>query len=118
MPEDSSKQLKYWLDPVGVEAPVCTGMDPNEGEGTANERIEAATDVSLSADTYRRTIHIHFTVPVSRASLTLISLTGKPVRSYSIAGQQATLSIGSIPTGVYIVKIVYNNKLYTQKALF
>ena len=40
------------------------------------------------------------------------------MRSYSIAGQQATLSIGSIPTGVYIVKIVYNNKLYTQKALF
>lgn len=118
MPEDSSKQLKYWLDPVGVEAPVCAGMDPNEGGGTANERIEAATDVSLSADTYRRTIHIHFTVPVSRTSLTLISLTGKPVRSYSIAGQQATLSIGSIPTGVYIVKIVYNNKLYTQKALF
>lgn len=93
-------------------------MDPNEEGGTANERIEAATDVSLSVDRYRNTIRIDFAVPVSRASLTLVSLTGKPVRSYSIAGQQATLPIGSLPAGVYIVKIVYNNKLYTQKALF
>lgn len=117
-PTDSSRQLKYWLDPVGVTAPVCAGMDPNEEGGTANERIEAATDVSLSVDRYRNTIRIDFAVPVSRASLTLVSLTGKPVRSYSIAGQQATLPIGSLPAGVYIVKIVYNNKLYTQKALF
>ena len=48
MPQDSSKQLKYWLDPVGVTVPVCTGMDPDGGGGTATERIEAATDVRLS----------------------------------------------------------------------
>ncbi|MTT24317.1 T9SS type A sorting domain-containing protein, partial [Parabacteroides merdae] len=56
--------------------------------------------------------------PVSRASLTFVSLTGKAIRNYSITGQQTTLPIGSIPAGIYIVKIVYNNKLYTQKALF
>ena len=117
-PIDSSRQLKYWLDPVGVTAPVCNGMDPNEGGGTANERIEAATDVSLSVDRFRQTIRIGFTIPVSRASLTLVSLTGKPVRNYSIAGQQAIIPIGPVPAGVYIVNIVYNNKLYTQKALF
>ena len=93
-------------------------MDPNEGGGTANERIETTTDVSLSVDRYRHTIRIDFAAPVSQASLSLISLTGKPVRKYSITGQQATLAIGSIPAGVYIVKIVYNNKLFTQKALF
>ena len=101
-----------------MTAPVCNGMDPNEGGGTANERIEAATDVSLSVDRFRQTIRIGFTIPVSRASLTLVSLTGKPVRNYSIAGQQAIIPIGPVPAGVYIVKIVYNNKLYTQKALF
>ena len=52
-PADSSKQLKYWLDPIGVTARSCNGMDPNEGSGTANEHIEAATDVSLSVDRYR-----------------------------------------------------------------
>ena len=117
-PADSSKQLKYWLDPIGVTARSCNGMDPNEGSGTANEHIEAATDVSLSVDRYRHTIHIDFAVPVSRASLTFVSLTGKAIRNYSITGQQTTLPIGSIPAGIYIVKIVYNNKLYTQKALF
>lgn len=117
-PADSSKQLKYWLDPVGVTVPICTGMDPNEGGGTANEHIEATTDVSLSIDRYRHTIHIDFADPISQASLSLVSLTGKPVRNYSITGQQVTLPISSIPAGVYIVKIVYNNKLYTQKALF
>lgn len=117
-PADSSKQLKYWLDPIGVTARSCNGMDPNEGSGTANEHIEAATDVSLSVDRYRHTIHIDFAVPVSRASLTFVSPTGKAIRNYSITGQQTTLPIGSIPAGIYIVKIVYNNKLYTQKALF
>lgn len=117
-PADSNKQLKYWLDPVGVTVPICTGMDPNEGGGTANEHIEATTDVSLSVDRYRHTIHIDFADPISKASLSLVSLTGKPVRNYSITGQQVTLPIDSIPAGVYIVKIVYNNKLYTQKALF
>lgn len=118
MPQDSSKQLKYWLDPVGVTVPVCTGMDPDGGGGTATERIEAATDVRLSVDRYRHTIRIDFAVPASRTSLTVISLTGMPVRNYSIVGQQATLPVGPIPAGVYIVKIVYNNKLYTQKILF
>ena len=93
-------------------------MDPNDGSGTANEHIEASTDVSLSVDRYRHTIHIDFAVPVSRASLTLDSPTGKAIRNYSITGQQTSLPIGSIPAGIYIVKIVYNNKLYTQKALF
>ena len=32
-PADSSKQLKYWLDPIGVTARSCNGMDPNEGSG-------------------------------------------------------------------------------------
>lgn len=118
MPQDSSKQLKYWLDPVGVTVPVCTGMDPNGGGETATERIEAATDVRLSVDKYRHTIRIDFAVPASRTSLTVVSLTGMPVRNYSIVGQQATLPVGPIPAGIYIVKIVYNNKLYTQKILF
>ena len=117
-PADSSKQLKCWLDPVGVAAPVCAGMDPNEGGGTANEEIEVSTEVSLSVDRYRHTIRIGFASPVSQASLTLVSLTGKPVRHYSITGQQVTLPIGQVPAGMCIVKIVYNNKLYTQKVLF
>lgn len=117
-PADSSKQLKCWLDPVGVAAPVCAGMDPNEGGGTANEEIEVSTEVSLSVDRYRHTIRIGFASPVSQASLTLVSLTGKPVRHYSITGQQVTLLIGQVPAGMCIVKIVYNNKLYTQKVLF
>ena len=117
-PADSSKQLKCWLDPVGVAAPVCAGMDPNEGGGTANEEIEVSTEVSLSVDRYRHTIRIGFASPVSQASLTLVSLTGKPVRHYSITGQQVTLPIGHVPAGMCIVKIVYNNKLYTQKVLF
>lgn len=115
---DSSKQLKCWLDPVGVAAPVCAGMDPNEGGGTANEEIEVSTEVSLSVDRYRHTIRIGFASPVSQALLTLVSLTGKPVRHYSITGQQVTLLIGQVPAGMCIVKIVYNNKLYTQKVLF
>lgn len=117
-PADSSKQLKCWLDPVGVAAPVCAGMDPNEGGGTANEEIEVSTEVSLSVDRYRHTIRIGFASPVSQASLTLVSLTGKPVRHYSITGQQVTRPIGHVPAGMCIVKIVYNNKLYTQKVLF
>lgn len=117
-PADSSKQLKCWLDPVGVAAPVCAGMDPNEGGGTANEEIEVSTEVSLSVDRYRHTIRIGFASPVSQALLTLVSLTGKPVRHYSITGQQVTLLIGQVPAGMCIVKIVYNNKLYTQKVLF
>ena len=117
-PADSSKQLKCWLDPVGVAAPVCAGMDPNEGGGTANEEIEVSTEVSLSVDRYRHTIRIGFASPVSQALLTLVSLTGKPVRHYSITGQQVTLLIGQFPAGMCIVKIVYNNKLYTQKVLF
>ena len=117
-PADSSKQLKCWLDPVGVAAPVCAGMDPNEGGGTANEEIEVSTEVSLSVDRYRHTIRIGFASPVSQALLTLVSLTGKPVRHDSITGQQVTLLIGQVPAGMCIVKIVYNNKLYTQKVLF
>lgn len=119
-PTDSSRQLKYWLDPVGVEIPVCTGMDPNNGKETNNEQIttKTETEICLSVDKYRNTIHLCFPFYVDQASLSLVSLTGETVRNYSTSGQQATLSIGLIPTGIYIVKVVYNNKLYTQKILF
>lgn len=116
-PEDSSRQLKYWLDPIGLDSPVCEGLDPNN-TGTANERIKAESGVILFADKYHRTIRIDFATPVSHASLALVSFDGRTVRQYPLDRQQTTLKIGSIPTGAYIAKIVYNNKLYTQKVLF
>lgn len=116
-PEDSSKQLKYWLDPIGLDVPICAGMDPKDPE-TANEQIESSAGVTLFADRNQRTIRIDFASPVSKASFALVSLDGKTVRRYSIYNQQSIWQIGSIPSGVYIAKIVYDNKLYTQKMLF
>ena len=116
-PIDSSRQLKCWLDPIGLASPVCEGLDPNKTE-TSVENIQFATDVSLFTDKRLQTIRIDFAAPVNQASFTLVGLDGKPIRQYPIHSQQVTLNIGSIPPGVYIVKIVYNNKLYAQKVLF
>ncbi|MCD7851774.1 MAG: trypsin-like peptidase domain-containing protein [Parabacteroides sp.] len=116
-PKDSCRQLKCWLDPVGLDSPVCEGLDPNT-IGTANEQIKAENGVILFVDKYHRTIRIDFAVPVNRASLALVSFDGRTIRQYALDGQQTTLEIGSIPAGAYIAKVVYNNKLYTQKVLF
>lgn len=116
-PADSSKQLKCWLDPIGLEIPICDGMDTNSS-GTALEGFPIETELNWSIDQKNRTIHISFPAVITQASLTLITIEGKIVMQIPIHHQEATIKTGGISPGIYIAKVVYNNKVYTKKVLF
>lgn len=85
---------------------------------TDNEIVTLKNPVQIFVGAERRTIHILLPDDIHNARLSLFSIDGKNIRDWSITEQQATLQIGSIPPGVYIVKVASDNKLYTQKILF
>lgn len=114
---DSTLQLKCWLDPVGLESPICDGMDPN-GSETDEEEITVSDEVRVAIDRSQKTLQLEFLVPIDQASLALVSLEGRTLRKYAVAEQRSVIKLPNLSPGVYIVKILYNGQLYSQKFFF
>lgn len=114
---DSIRQLKCWLDPIGLDVPVCNGMDPYEPQ-TNNQSISQPTNIQIVVNKNLHTLQINLPTSPRQASLTLVTADGKTIGKYTVDSEQTTLSLGTLSGGIYIVKLSYDNKLYTQKVLF
>jgi len=66
----------------------------------------------------RRTVHIHLPEGMNIGNLTIYSMSGQIMNSYSIQSNQSSVSIGSCPSGVYIVKVSCADISCTQKVVF
>ena len=116
-PTDSSKQLKYWLDPIGHDLPpICKGLDTNLS--TASLETSSTTNIQISVDTYHQVLQIKLKDFIKHATFILVSLDGKIIKQCTITGQVTDINIGSIPTGIYIAQINYNDKKEAQKVIF
>lgn len=114
---DSSRQLKCWLDPIGLATPACNGIDPYEPQ-TSIHSISLPANMQIVANKDQQTLHINLPASPLQASLTLVAMDGKTVAKYAIQNEQTVLQVGTLPSGIYIVKLILDNKLYTQKVLF
>ena len=85
---------------------------------TANEQIWDRQAVKVFVGAEKRTIHVILSETGYNTSVSLGSISGKILKKWDIQKQQVTLPIGSIQPGIYIVQVVQNNKLYTQKIIF
>lgn len=113
-PADSSQQLKCWLDPINSGKLLCEGLEPNKWL-IANETLSLDNDIRCSADDGY--IHIWLPAAVTSATCTLYTLDGKAVRQNTMNGVQGELETGTLPAGMYILRITSQEKCYTQKIL-
>lgn len=85
---------------------------------TANEVVKTKEAVHIFVGADRKTISVLLPENSQKADFTLYAIDGRMIQSQSIVSKQTTIQLSSIQTGVHFVKIVYNNKLYTQKVMF
>lgn len=85
---------------------------------TANEELPTEEPVRIVVGAEKRSIHILLPETISHGTLELISTSGEIMQRRDISEQQTTLQIGSVPPGVYLVRVSYNNNLYIQKIIF
>ena len=116
-PTDSSKQLKYWLDPIGHDLPpICKGLDVNHP--TASIDISTTTSFQISIDRDHKKLHIKLGDFIECATFILTSLEGKIVKQCTITEQETSINAGPISPGIYIAQITYNNKMEALKVIF
>jgi hypothetical protein len=60
---------------------------------------------------------ISFSRPVNSASMTLFDITGRAMRTYSLAPTSTTISIADIPAGMYQCRILIDNSEVVEKKL-
>ncbi|MDO4754925.1 MAG: trypsin-like peptidase domain-containing protein [Parabacteroides sp.] len=116
-PTDSSRQLKYWLDPIGHDTPpICEGLDTQNPTGTMV--IAPIGNPIISVDKHQQQLHISLKDFREHATIILVSLDGKIIRQYAINSQETNIKVAPIYPVIYIAKVVYNNKIESQKVIF
>lgn len=85
---------------------------------TRNENIPSISPVRIFAGADHQTIHILLPDSVQKAACSIISLDGKVIREEPLASSHSTLSTDFIQPGIYLIKINYDNNIYTQKIIF
>ncbi len=116
-PTDSSKQLKYWLDPIGNDfPPICKGLDSNQTTASLKNMILTGTNISV--DNNRQVLHIKLKEFINHATFILVSLDGKIIKQSTLTNQETTVKVGPVPSGVYIAQIIYNDEFETKKVIF
>lgn len=85
---------------------------------TATDTPLPSSPVQIMVGAEKKTISIWFSEPIRKARYTLISMAGTVVQNGNLDEQQTTVPVHSLPAGIYLIKINYNNNIYTQKIIF
>lgn len=85
---------------------------------TRNENIPSLSPIRIFAGADGKTVSILLPESVQKAECSLLSLDGKIIRKEQLRNPHSTLSTGFIQPGIYLIKINYDNNIYTQKMIF
>lgn len=118
--------LKYknkWIEATAHPTqPFSTSLfiDPviRYNTATSNEPIQQEQAIQIIVGQDRKTVSVLLPDNVKNATFSMLSIDGKILLEKKISGSQETISTGLKQAGVYLIRIVYNNKLYTQKMVF
>lgn len=85
---------------------------------SSKETLNKETEAHFFLSQDKRSISILLPEEARSATFSLISATGKVIQENSVSGAQITVPVQPINPGVYLVRIVYNNKQYIQKVVY
>ena len=112
---DSSKQLKYWLNPTTQEHPLCEGLNPYGATYTREQTLSPAEKIRIHINRENQQLEIRFDEPAELAQLSLTTPEGKTYMRLRLNPYGQSVSLSSLPTGIYILRITCNNYIYTRK---
>lgn len=85
---------------------------------SSSEPIDKEKEVRFFLSQDKRSISILLPEHVQAATFSLISAEGKMIQENSVTGIQITIPVVPGCTGVHLARLIYNNKVCTQKILF
>lgn len=84
----------------------------------SNEKIKEENPVHIYVETGNKTICVLLPPNIETADFSLLSTDGKVLQYSRIQNNQSSIPVSINGQGVYLVKILYNNKCYIQKIIF
>lgn len=84
----------------------------------SNEKIKEKNPVHIYVEAENKTIRVLLPPNIETADFSLLSTDGKVLQYSRIQNNQSSIPVSINGQGVYLVKILYNNKCYIQKIIF
>jgi lysyl endopeptidase len=116
----TSKQLKYWLDPLNTGVTALTGFNPfGEQDTTSIDSTEYADRFILFPNPATETVTFETdSLDLSGGTLSIYSLTGKTIASYDCTGStKLTFDVSFLQQGLYIVAYSKDNTVERKKLM-
>lgn len=102
--------------------PMSTSLfiDPVIQYNTAssNSPVEISHPIRVFAGSTPRTIHILLPEDIRQAQYSIITTNGRTLQDGTVLSGPNTIRATFASTGIYLIRITYNNKSFTQKLLF
>ncbi len=113
---DSSKQLKYWLDPTGSAELLCEGLDPYTTTALEQRaKIASKNKVKVSISPENRLMEVYLEEFIIGATVSIIRIDGKRVLFTKLNSDRQQISLSALASGLYIVQIKYGKQQFSQK---
>lgn len=112
-----------WIEATAHPAtPMSTSLfiDPVVQCNTAssNSPVEMLQPVRIFAGSSPQTAHILLPEDIREAQYAIITANGRTLQNGTVFSGENTIRVTSATTGIYLIRITYNNKSFTQKILF
>lgn len=112
-----------WIEATAHPAtPMSTSLfiDPVVQYNTAssNSPVEMLQPVRIFAGSSPQTAHILLPEDIREAQYAIITANGRTLQNGTVFSGENTIRVTSATTGIYLIRITYNNKSFTQKILF
>ncbi len=112
---DSARQLKCWLDPLNDNSSFCIGQNPYNYEQSVENSLKLTSDINIRVNRIESYIVIHFDKTPLIADVSLISVDGRRILQQRIKPEGQKIDLKQIPKGIYFIRVITNNGIYTEK---
>lgn len=85
---------------------------------TRNENIPSLPPIRIFTGAEGKTINLLLPETVHKADCSILSLDGKILFQETLSIPYSTLSASFLQPGIYLIKVNYDNNIYTQKIIF
>lgn len=85
---------------------------------SANTSIAKSNPIRIFTGSTPKTVYILLPENIRQAQYSMITTDGRTVRSGTVYTGQNIVTTPSVTTGIYLIRVTYNNESFTQKILF
>jgi len=83
------------------------------GSGISEVSVDEKSDISIMYDRMSETLAV--TAANAISDIQIYDMRGVCLRRLSPARESASVSVGDVPPGIYVIKVVTGNNVYTRK---